>query len=328
MTQFSPPAGAAYSFTWPYVRLLVDQPLVTIFGLIGLGGAMAELAQRGRRHGAPTLFLTLWLVWAMLLLALPGRSAFALPLLGLPLALATALLIGRLSTLSLGDVSPLELVILVGVAAVLLISGVIWLAALVDSPSYNNQLLLTSAILLGLIALIWVLFGFWAGWAPAAKIAGFFFATVLLLLTVRSGWQLNHINDLMQPNGFFAVTTDPGVRLLVRDLETLSMPCAGAIATEAEVQVVTPGAPDPVLGWNLRDLRNLRWVKGPEPDPADGGVSAPAVVITPRGLWGRSGIGRVTWAATMACAAAGIWACCRRCRTWRQTRRRAERRVP
>ncbi len=204
--------------------------------------------------------------------------------------MATALLIGRLSTLSLGDVTPLELVILVGVAAVLLISGVIWLAALVDSPSYNNQLLLTSGILLGLIALIWVLFGFWAGWAPAVKIAGFFFATVLLLMTVRSGWQLNHISDLMHPNGFFAVTTDPGVRLLVRELKTISALRRGD-PTEAEVQVVTPGAPDPVLGWNLRELRNLRWVKGMEPGAAEGGPARQPLVITPAGYGEDPGLG-------------------------------------
>ncbi len=71
VAQFSPADSLAHPFTWPYVRLLVDQPLVTIFGLIGL--VVQWLSWRnGGELRRTTLFLTLWLVWAMLLLAAAG----------------------------------------------------------------------------------------------------------------------------------------------------------------------------------------------------------------------------------------------------------------
>ncbi len=60
---------------------------------------------------------------------------------------------------------------------------------------------------------------------------------------------------------------------------------------ETMVQVVTPVTPDPVLGWYLRAMRDVRWVLAPQPDAAaltppppglDPTASAP-LVITPPG---------------------------------------------
>jgi hypothetical protein len=110
---------------------------------------------------------------------------------------------------------------------------------------------------------MWIAFGFWAGWQAAARVAGLFFAAVLFLVTVRSSWQLNQTGGLMRPNGFFATTTLPEVRLLVDDINTLSVARRGD-PHEAEVQVIAAVLPDPVLGWYLRDMRNLRWLPAPE----------------------------------------------------------------
>ncbi len=58
---------------------------------------------------------------------------------------------------------------------------------------------------------------------------------------------------------------------------------------ETMVQVVTPVSPDPVLGWYLREMRDVRWVLAPQPDaaaltPAPPGANPAAsapLIITP-----------------------------------------------
>jgi len=290
LAQFSGGAGVG----WPALRLVVDQPLLAIFGPLGLIGLFAK-----RRSGASLrlpLFLSLWLGWGIVLAALAGESPFLLPMIGLPLAIAAACAVGEFASFSMGDVGWLELVVLLAVAVVLLGSGVIWLATLVENSSYDTRLLATAAILLLLTLTMWIAFGFWAGWPVAAKVAGLFFATVLFLVTVRSNWQLNQGGAMMLPSGFFATTTLPEVRLLVSDINTLSIARRGD-PHEAEVQVVTTGntagAPDPVLGWYLRDMRNLRWTRAPETELPAGsmdqsvlGSAHRPLIVAPLGLEG------------------------------------------
>jgi len=278
--------AASQPWWWALVRLWLDQPFVAVFGALGLITLWVPV-RRSRRPLA--LLLTLWAGWGLLLCLLPGRSPLALVVFGLPLVLAAGVLVDRLLRIDLGDVSGLEFAVLLTVEAVLLISGVIWLTSLVDSGAYSQQLLLTGAILLGLALLVWVVFGFWAGWRAAAKLAGIFFGVVLLLTTVRSSWLLNHLDGPMQPQGFWPVATEPGVRMLAKDVQRLSSMRRGD-PYETMVQVVTPVTPDPVLGWYLRSMRDVRWVLAPQPDaaaltPAPPGAqpaaSAP-LIITPR----------------------------------------------
>jgi hypothetical protein len=278
-------SAASQPWWWAIARLWIDQPFVAVFGALGLVTLWVPV-RLSRRPLA--LLLTLWAVWGFVLCLLPGRSPLALVVFGLPLVLAAGVLVERLLRIDLGDVSGLEIAVLLTVEAVLLISGVIWLTSLVDSGAYSQQLLLTGAILLGLALLVWVVFGFWGGWRAAAKLAGIFFGVLLLLTTVRSSWLLNHLGGPMQPQGFWPVATEPGVRMLAEDVQRLSSMRRGD-PYETMVQVVTPMTPDPVLGWYLRDMRDVRWVLAPQPDaaaltPAPPGAqpaaSAP-LIITP-----------------------------------------------
>ena len=279
--------AATQPWWWPFARLWIDQPFLAVFGPLGLI-ALWLPPRTGRRSLA--LLLTLWAVWGLVLCLLPGRSPLALVVFGLPLAMAAGVLVARLLHIGLGDVSGLEIAVLLTVEAVLLISGVIWLASLVDSGAYSQQLLLTGAILLGLALLIWVVFGFWAGWRVAAKVAGLFFGLVLLMMTVRGSWLLNHISGPLQPDGFWTAATDPAVRMLADDVQRISSMRRGD-PYETMVQVVTPVTPDPVLGWYLRAMRDVRWVLAPQPDaaaltPPPPGLAPTAsapLVITPPG---------------------------------------------
>lgn len=271
---------------WPWLRLVLDQPLLAIFGPAGIL-ALALWPRTDSNDRRLALFLLLWVLWGALLLALPARTPFELPMLGLPLAIGTALAIGRLFGLQTEPAGAVELGLLIAVAAILVISSVIWFAGLVESTSYDVKFLITALVLVLFVVGMWIAFGFWAGWRLALKYGGLFFACVLFLTTVRSSWQLNQEHALTRPSGFYPVTTLAEIRLLVDDIERLSSMRRGD-PTEAEVQVVTAGRlPDPVLGWNLRELRNLRWTMAPETaitsDPGAETISTarPFVVTAP-----------------------------------------------
>jgi hypothetical protein len=301
--------------------MLVDQLLVTVFGLLGLvllatGRGLPSVRQPQMLLGTPAaveassrfaaepgsgtakhearqlaLFLALWLAWGIVLAILPGRSPFVLPMVGLPLAIATGTALAYLIALPLGDVTRLEAGMLLGVAAVLVIAGAVWLAMVVESPTYDFRLVLTAALLVGLILLIWLVFGFWAGWQAAGKMAGLFFAGLLLLVSVRSGWMLSHWGGPMSPNGFFPVTTLPEARLLPLDVYRISS-MRNNDSFEAPIQVATAGRlPDPLVGWLLRDMRRLSWVTAPNPQqPADSaspaliGAGGSPLVVAPYGM--------------------------------------------
>ena len=289
LNQWSNAADSGLGIGWPFVRLFVDQPLLLIFGPIGLIMLAVSISPR-----TLSFFLTLWAGWGLLLLLLPGRSAFVLPMLGLPLLIAAGVAIAALLELSLDDVGGLELTLLLAVASVLLIAGGVWLALAVESASYDTRLALTAVALVGLTVAIWLVFGFWAGWKVAGKVAGLFFAVVLLLVGVRSTTFLTQPGGRMTPAGLFAVTTLPEARLLAQDVQRISSIRFGD-PFEAPVQVVRGGEdPDPLVGWLLRKMVNLSWATAPDMTAvstvADGSSRVP-LIVTPAGMEQDRGLG-------------------------------------
>jgi hypothetical protein len=314
LAQWSSTSDSDLGFGWPFLRLAVDQPLLLVFGPLGLillaigqeetplGRTATSQGQSGdhpltRSPAHPrrlALFLTLWAAWGIILLLLPGRSPYELPMLGLPLAIAAGTAIAYLIALPLEDVGSLELVVLLAVAAILLIAGSIWLALAVESVTYDTRLAITAAALAVLTLAIWLVFGFWAGWRSAGKVAGMFWAAVLLLATVRSGWMLTQTGGRMAPDGLFAVTTLPEARLLANDVQRISSIRFGD-PHEAPVQVATGGAaPNALLGWLLRDMTDLTWVMAPDPNaapPAADGSPRIPLIVAPAGMEGDRGLG-------------------------------------
>lgn len=263
-----------HPFTWPFVRLLLDQPLSMTFGVLGLIWLWRQ-ALSGVPHNAATaiqdagaapgriglvVLLSAWVAWGLLLWLLPGRPPEMLPLVGIPLTIVAALWIGRMSHRFWGDLTGLELFTLPVVQVVLLVAGSIWLVALVDGLTFNEQIWLTASILVAFMIAVWILFGFWAGWRPTGQVALVFYIVFLAALTIRSGWQLNHASGLMQPDGFWPAHTHPEMRLLVQDVERLSAIRRGD-PHEIEIQLLYTLRPDPALGWSLRKMRNLHPVR-------------------------------------------------------------------
>jgi hypothetical protein len=250
----------ANPLSWPFLRLSIDQPLLMVFGVLGLVlfwiRPPVALAETRRT----VIFLTAWLAWGVLLWLLPGRPPEALPVAGIALAIAAATLIERVLERPWGDLTGLELFTLLVVQTVLLVAGSIWLAALVDSVIFNEQIWLTIGTVIALMIAVWVIFGIWAGWRSTARVAAVFYAVLLGAWTLRGAWLLNHTPEMMQPDGFWRMLTSHEVRLLVQDVERLSSIRRGD-PNQIDMQVVYDVSPDVVLGWHLREMRNLRHVR-------------------------------------------------------------------
>ncbi|MCB0041678.1 MAG: hypothetical protein KDE23_18475, partial [Caldilinea sp.] len=251
--------ASANPAAWPFVRLVVDQPLLVVFGPIGL--ALLTLDARRRDQSSLALLAWLWLAWGLLTWLLPGRQPLVLPLVGLPLALSAGYLAERVAAGRADGLTALELLALLTVQIVLAVAGAIWLVALVDSQIVSGQPWFTGLIIVALSLVVWVIYGFWAGWGLMARLAFYFYGALLLALTVRSTWQLNQMFGLMQPGGIWPASTSPDMRLLVEDVERLSSARRGD-PNQAELLAVYDVAPDPVVGWYLRDMRNLEHVRG------------------------------------------------------------------
>ncbi len=254
-------APGLYSLGWLGWRLLIEQPLALLFGLIGLGAYWRNRAAAADQAGWMN-FLTGWLIWGILLLLFPGRTPLVLVVIGLPLLLLAAYGLTLLLQQARDGVAWRENGLLLVVLTILLISFAFWLAGLTTNAVFDGVLARTLLIILALIFLIVLAYTLWLDGRQARLAAGTFVALLLLAWTISSSWQLNQRFDLAYPDGFFATYTNPDVRRLVADVEMLSAQRRGD-ANEMPVQVEMVGTPDPVLGWYLRDRRNLTWVLAP-----------------------------------------------------------------
>jgi hypothetical protein len=232
-----------------------------------------------------------WLAWGGILWLLPGRSPLALPVVGLPLLLLAAYTLDALMRQVPQQLDWREAGAVILTLTILLVSGVIWLAALLANRNYDPVLAQAALVIFALAIAILVAFGFWANRRDAAWLAAALVAALLVIAFVRSGWKLNFGNVLVEPAGWQATVAHPEVRLLAEDMRTLSSHRAGdpfqlpvqvqvAPQTDADARTL-PARPDPVVGWELRNMRNLTWVTAPQ-------VSAESeplpLVVTP--AWG------------------------------------------
>jgi hypothetical protein len=272
-----PLVTGGYDFGWPWLRLWVDAPLLLPLGIGGLG----VLLWRARREPGlddgvrSVLSLCLgWLLWGVLLWLLPGRSPLALPMLGLPLLILSAFSFDTLLATIPRDVDWREMGAVVLTLTILFVSGILWLAALLASRSYDPVLAQAALVIFGLALAILVAFAFWANRRDAAWLAAALLSTMLLVFFVRSSWKLNFGDMQTEPSGWQATMAHPEVRLLVDDMETLSAHRSGdPYQLPVQVQIasyvtpddrVIPARPDPVVGWELRNMRNLTWVNAPQ----------------------------------------------------------------
>jgi len=271
--QLTGAGSVTYPLSWPFIRLLVDQPFLLVFGLIGLVQLWLR-ANRGdadetlSNHSAPMdtlrwpLFLTAWLVWGLILVLLPGRNPFSLAMLGLPLLLAAAHAAGVVMRQFQPQQAWREAKLVIGMLVILLISALFWAIALLFRPQLDPVLVRTTLLLVGLAIILAILFMLWSNRRQMRFVFGGLAGALLLLITFAASWQLNGQFELAHPDGFFAEFTSPEVRQLAIDVTTLSAQRSGD-PEDALIQVQMAAQPDPVLGWYLRQMRRLTWVLAP-----------------------------------------------------------------
>jgi hypothetical protein len=199
---------------------------------------------------------------------------------GLPLLLATADLLAYLLAGLRSGLIWREAWLLVALVTVLLVSAIFWGTALIASAAFDLSIFRGWVLFVLLIFLTIVLYGLWADWIQARLLLGAYGGVVLLLATLSSSWHLNQRLERDEPDGFLVETTDPELRRLTSDIQTLSAQRMGD-ATQMPLLVQIGSAegarPDPVLGWYFRNLRNLQWVVAPEVETAPG-AQAPLVL--------------------------------------------------
>lgn len=281
---------AGYSLHWAFLRLVVDQPLTLVVGFSGLialwlkttpsspsiediddeGSTPSPILGEGWGGGSWRLLLTGWFIWGLLLLLLPGRNPITLLVIGLPLLLSAAGTGARLLAYATRQVNWQDGSLIAAALAVLLVTTAFW------TNHYSSQwgnadfdpLIL---FFYGIIPLLCIFFVWWAGWHTSSQIFVVLGLPLLLLASLSSGWSLNQPGETTKGSALFAQTAQPGLMALVEDVETLSSLRA---LDPHEALVLVDVAPElqPLLGWNLRSMRQLGFAEGVNPafltDPA------------------------------------------------------------
>jgi hypothetical protein len=287
IAQLTGAAGDAYPFSWPWMRIVVDQPFLLIFAVVGLLLLAGVDRSIDAANQVKTSLSRRWwgfglggTAWALLLLLAPGRSPFSLPMLTVFLATAAALGVASLLRMAAMEDDWREAGLLLAVLVALGLSILFWLSAAVYSRQFDSVLMRSVAVLILLAAFLAIAFAFWINRRQALIVVMGVSGVLLFAATFSSMWQLSFRFEPNRPDGFFATLAHPDVRNLATNLQTLSAQRLGD-ATELPVQLVTGSGmtPDPLLSWELRMMRNLSWPAAPrvaiESDPR----RAPAVIV-------------------------------------------------
>lgn len=233
------------------LHLLLQQPLLILSGGAGLvflwfnSSAQSEVESRWR------LFLTLWVVWG-LILVLSGTPPVSLLALELSLLFTAAHLWEKVLKDCLGGFSVHPGLFSVGLILLLAAAGSVWTLGLISArtpwSSFSNLLGLVATVLV--CALLLIRSG------PTSRRA-------LLLSVTLLCFGLMFRNSQAVRAGFSSwaspgPTTSPQVRSLVRDIQALSAHRSGD-PYRIPLQVEGGPTPDPVLAWYLRDMVHLNW---------------------------------------------------------------------
>ena len=259
--------------------LLLYEPLVLVLGAgwLALRAVRRETPDEGARQDGSVALLAYAFLFMLGFSILPGyRPVNSVLLVLLPLCLAAGRAVEELWAgwqASFRDA---------WFWALLAVSGVLCYAALVELMLYMG--LPASAYLLRIAALVVLLVSAhamlwsWKGSGAALRAAAFTLSGLLLLLTLRSGLQLNYARarDPMEP--LVGVTTSPDVLTLARDARKLSSRLTGdplSLDWRVDASLRVP------LGWYLRDWDQVEFVTSVPSDDSAGALILRAEATPP-----------------------------------------------
>ncbi len=252
-------ADQGYPLAWAGLRLVRDQFWLLIFGI----GGLALLWQDEDRSWA--ILLTAWTAWAFALLLLPGRTPADLPMLSLPLLLAAPRLLAWPWVSHWRANDRQEGLLMGGILAAIMVTGGFWLIQFANTNAPEPGLnALLSLLLAGVLILF---FGWWANWPMAGRVTVILGTALLLFSGTATGWQISTRLDPPGALGYARTVPDLDARQLAVDIRTLSVQRVGdqySITVQVQVNPAPNSGPDPILGWYLREMNDLRWVLAPE----------------------------------------------------------------
>ncbi len=249
-------------------RLLLSEPLLVVFGIVGL----AQAWQRGDRAGR-------WLGFAAAVTLLPalvgrGRHPLDLALVALALALLAGPAIVRAMAAAWADRRQADMWLLLALCLAFLFSASIALPSAANSANRADWRALYTGVGVGttlLAVLIWVAYGALGSWGVVAR------AWPLIPLLLGLLWGGGQVAALSYDRGAWrqpavlhevAATDAVDLQRTLRDLSALH----GGGTREARIDLVWPerqGDPMlPALRWQLRDYPNLRVAASMPSDPA------------------------------------------------------------
>lgn len=257
------PSEIAYPFYWPWVRLLLDEPLLLAWGLYG--------AWRGWRRGDRLARgLTIWAGIAMLWATLtPGRQPQDLVIAIPPLALLAG--VGARAWIARLDWSTVraEMGALGGALGVMTVTLYVWASGYTEhgTAQYGLAMLAPAGLMVGLV----LFFRTWVGWQPTLQTMAFFFSALGLLWTASAGWINARGIDFERRPAVQFETTSSEARLLAEQVARLSAQRVGDAHSLSTA--IVDSAQAPILQWYLRAMMDVRVVGAPGP-----GVTAPVVI--------------------------------------------------
>ena len=189
---------------------------------------------------------------------------------GLPLLISAARTGAALMAYATRQVNWQDGSLIAAALAVLLVTTVFW------TNHYSNQwgnddFDQLTLLFYAIVPLLGIFFVWWAGWRTSSQIFVLLGLPLLLLAAFSSGWSLNQPGDTTKGSALFAQTAQPGLMTLAEDVARLSS-LRALDPHEAPVLVDAQPELQALLGWNLRSMRQLRFVDGINPafltDPA------------------------------------------------------------
>jgi uncharacterized protein (TIGR03663 family) len=264
INHFAPWAGDQ-SWSYPLAVLILYEPLLLLFGLIGAVVACLEQELLGR-------LLTVWTGVALLVaLIVGGRGPGDVLLVVGPLALLAGRAVGRLLEKVAGRDQWIQNGLIAGLLTAIGAFCYVQLAAY--TQRHETDLLWLAALSLSLFAGMFALYTVWFGRQTGWQGGGLTLLILLSLVTISFGDNLAyHRSD--DPRELLVVEgTSPNVRDLPALLAKTSMQRLGA--TEV-IPITADEAVGPVVRWYLRDLRNQTWL-----DSAPGPEVTTEAVVTP-----------------------------------------------
>jgi len=269
-----------------YIQLLlIYEAPVLILGLVGLGISLRQHDRFGQGMG-------FWFGFALLFYTLLGpRQPGALVVILLPLVLLTGRAVESLGK-RITEIGPWEFTLL-GLSVPVLGFAYLQVARYVQLGT-ASRLLGYAAIIVFLLVVTFVAFGFWAGRREALRASILVLCLIAAVVMIRTSVRLNYRYARHPQEPILVAPTSPHTRDLVRELINLSQHRVG---DQHEIDILVERDLQSYMAWLLRDFPNVEYASSISADAGRNILIAAKKEgdVRPRGYIGERFTLRSTW---------------------------------